>query len=330
VFPDHLAEYPSGAVEYVNILTGNKVGDYLARLGDERDTWDLSKLVYGWLWDKSQTEVEEEIQRTREGAKGEGKAGKPGKNPGEGSPDGDGEGEGEGEQGEGDVTGKKSDGVEVPWQVFSSSDHGSSTKEGEPHPGSIDYGDSIGAYDWVPYPPERVEEITITRGNRGVYKSSATSPAFKNKVRQWMQAKAAVAYDGGHKSGSLRAGQLWRGGVPAAGNAEWNQRVFKRPAYDTDMDSAVLLLIDYSGSMSGSKNCAAFKCRVLCLDSLTNAAVVFSASRNSARLSARMNCLLALKVAVPICVVTVTLTLCSMPIVILLITFRLSARCSSS
>ena len=252
VFPDHLAQYPSGTVELVNILTSKNMQDYLSRLGDEYDTWELSKLVYGWLWDKSPAEVEEEAKRTREGAKGEGK--KPGENPGEG----EGDGEGDGEAGEGDVTGKKSDGVEVPWQVFSSSDHGASTDKGDVHPHSIDYGDSIGAHDWVPYPPERVEEIVPTKGTRGAYGTTVTSPAFKNKVRQWMQAKAAVAYDGGHKSGSLRAGQLWRGGVPAAGNAEWNQRVFKRPAYDTDMDSAVLLLIDYSGSMSGTKNqCAA-------------------------------------------------------------------------
>ena len=173
-------------------------------------------------------------------------------------------GDGDGESGEGDgdgdgtevsdgVTVTKDGEVKVNWRVFTASDHTDSKGDGSPL--SIDYGDCHSRNEWVPYPPNRVisKKAKTLKGTEFAAGIAPTSPAFRNRVRQWLQARAAVAYDGGHKTGSIRAGQLWRGGVPAVGNAEWNQRVFKRPASDTDMDSAVLLLVDCSGSMCGSK-----------------------------------------------------------------------------
>lgn len=243
--PDHIKAYPPEIVEYCNRLTSNKLRDRLYALTCEEDTWRLSEDIYAWLWDKSQSEIEEEKERARKGepesGDGEGESGE-----GEGD-DGDGTGLGHG------VTVTKDGEVKVNWRVFTASDHTDSKGDGSPL--SIDYGDCHSRNEWVPYPPNRVisKKAKTLKGTEFAAGIAPTSPAFRNRVRQWLQARAAVAYDGGHKSGSIRAGQLWRGGVPAVGNAEWNQRVFKRPASDVDMDSAVLLLVDCSGSMSGSK-----------------------------------------------------------------------------
>lgn len=250
VLPAHVAMYPDSANQCMEILISNNFYDRCCALDSAHDTWQLSKDVYGWLWDKSPEEVEEEMERERSKPKpGDGETSDDENVDGEPCTDGE-PGETAGDDEAGDITGKKF--VKIPWQVIAGSDH--ATEAGKGTPSSIDWGTGAPCEEWVQYPPEMVEVIIPEpRAHHSLGKSTA-SPAFKNKVRQWLQAKAAVSYDTGYKSGSLRAGQLWRGGVPAAGNAEWNQRVFRRPGMDTELDSAVLVLVDYSGSMCGSKH----------------------------------------------------------------------------
>jgi Mg-chelatase subunit ChlD len=245
VLPAHVAMYPASATAYMDILISKNFYDRCCALDSAHDTWALSKDVYAWLWDKSPEEVEEEMERERSKPK----TGEPSEDGDEGEPCSDGEpGENPGDGEPGDITGKKL--VKIPWQVIAGSDH----LEGKGTPSSIDWGEGAPASDWVPYPPDKVDVIIPEPRYSHHIPKTGTSPAFKNKVRQWMQAKAAVSYDTGFKSGSLRAGQLWRGGIPAVGNAEWNQRVFRKPGMDTELDSAVLVLVDYSGSMCGDKH----------------------------------------------------------------------------
>jgi Mg-chelatase subunit ChlD len=247
VLPSHVAMYPSGASTYMDILISKNFYDRCCALDSPHDTWALSKDVYGWLWDKSPEEVEEEMERERSKPKDS----EPSDDGDDGEPCTDGApGETAGDDEGGDITSKKL--VKIPWQLIAGSDHSQDVGKGTPS--SIDWGDGAPASDWVPYPPDKVEVIIPDPREHHSLGKSTASPAFKNKVRQWLQAKAAVSYDTGFKSGSLRAGQLWRGGVPAAGNAEWNQRVFRRPGMDSELDSAVLVLVDYSGSMSGNKH----------------------------------------------------------------------------
>lgn len=242
-FPPHLEAFPPECVTHCNILTGNNFRDRLYALTCEVDTWALSEDVYCWLWDKTKEQAQLEQEQAKQEA-GDGETGKAGK-----ASKGD---DSDSAEGESDITDNKDGTVTVNWRVFSASDH--TKHKGEGSPVRIDFGDCPTTSEWQPYP---VDQVKVSKAEeRSVpdrYRRITTSPTLRNKVRQWLQAKAAVAYDTGHKSGSLRAGSLWRGGVPAVGAAEWNQRVFKRPAADTDMDSAVLILVDFSGSMSGEK-----------------------------------------------------------------------------
>jgi len=58
----------------------------------------------------------------------------------------------------------------------------------------------------------------------------------------------------------LASSRLWRVGLPPIDGGDWNGKVFKKRTSETDLlDTAVLILVDWSGSMSGEKCTTAAK-----------------------------------------------------------------------
>ena len=87
-----------------------------------------------------------------------------------------------------------------------------------------------------------------------------SSPSFVSNMRRLLQVKAAKHYTYGHKHGKLAGSRLWRVGLPPIDDGDWNARVFKKRTQETDLlDTAVLLLEDWSGSMNGAKCVTAAK-----------------------------------------------------------------------
>jgi len=86
------------------------------------------------------------------------------------------------------------------------------------------------------------------------------SPAFVSQARRMLQVKSARHYTTNHKTGKVARSRLYRVGLPPVDSGDWNSRVFKRITNASDMmNTAVMLLSDASGSMSGSKYCTAAK-----------------------------------------------------------------------
>lgn len=103
------------------------------------------------------------------------------------------------------------------------------------------------------------------------YHVGKSSPAFVSNMRRLLQVKAAKHYTHGHKSGKLAASRLWRVGLPPIDGGDWNSRVFKVKSSETDLlNTAVLFLVDWSGSMSGTKSQYAAKASALVNDAFGN------------------------------------------------------------
>jgi cobalamin biosynthesis protein CobT len=103
--------------------------------------------------------------------------------------------------------------------------------------------------------------------NSSDYHIGKASPSFVSNMRRLLQVKSAVNYEHGYKSGKIAASRLWRVGMPPIDSGDWNSRVFKRITGHSDFsDTAILLLADASGSMSGTKYQTAAKACALCND----------------------------------------------------------------
>jgi cobalamin biosynthesis protein CobT len=87
------------------------------------------------------------------------------------------------------------------------------------------------------------------------------SDGFAQKVRRILQIRAKGRVQYGTKTGSLHAGNLFRLRVDGASH-EYQQRIFKKRIVSDVLDSAVSVLVDTSGSMSGEKYACAITAAV--------------------------------------------------------------------
>lgn len=80
------------------------------------------------------------------------------------------------------------------------------------------------------------------------------SPSFVSNSRRLLQVKSQKHYTHGHKDGKMSGSRLYRVALPPIDDGDWNARVFKRRTSETDLlDTAILILTDWSGSMRGTK-----------------------------------------------------------------------------
>ena len=180
--------------------------------------------------------------------------------------EGDGKGKGEGDEGEGDKPSTSDDDsiIEVGHLSPMNGDHvehktGIScavdiSSGGYPIPASKDY-----LVIGFPFKATlrtkdggivaEVSRYFESEGVKGLV--SEESRPLVNKLRQRLQVRALSSFEYGRKSGALHAGSLHRL-VSARGTAQ-EGKVFKRSVTNNTLDTAVSLLVDCSGSMSGKK-----------------------------------------------------------------------------
>lgn len=123
---------------------------------------------------------------------------------------------------------------------------------------------NLGELDtWSSYTPAPLSEHKVYSfkgtsdepcGRVGMYTPDITdvlreSCGFANKVRTLLQVKSRDRWEYGKKSGKLNKGQLWK----VASNAPHHDKVFKKQLINDTLDTAVSVLVDCSGSMSGDK-----------------------------------------------------------------------------
>lgn len=77
---------------------------------------------------------------------------------------------------------------------------------------------------------------------------------LSRELRKLVQVDERVRYERGKMSGRIDPKALYRVGLPTVGDGMWNAAVFrKKHAPKNTQRTAVSILVDYSGSMSGSK-----------------------------------------------------------------------------
>lgn len=87
-------------------------------------------------------------------------------------------------------------------------------------------------------------------GEGAVTQQLTKSRALSNAVRRLFQVKAHKFYRGGLKSGKLHGRNLARAAFPSE---SYSQRVFRKKQENDTLDTAVELVVDFSGSMHGRR-----------------------------------------------------------------------------
>jgi len=90
---------------------------------------------------------------------------------------------------------------------------------------------------------ERLADVYMGIASRG--------EALANQIRCKLQIMTRDRYEYGKKKGKLNSSSLYRVGMKSAGGL--NERLFKRKIVNKQLDCAIQILIDASGSMSGKK-----------------------------------------------------------------------------
>jgi cobalamin biosynthesis protein CobT len=267
-------------------------------------TWDLAVRIFEELFDG---DAEKEQERCKEEA--ENGKGKPdGKDKGDGKPSDKKEGEGEGQdkgepkdgEGDGKSKGKGEGEASGKGEEAGDGDASDSTDSEYKHV-EVDYSDAIQdgggrntsrtdqtlKTDWekrcdAPYTPATFNEHKVincakpgwengfpSRERRDLAAAiGRTNPSFANQVRQKLQVRDRSRYEYAKKKGTMHRPSLHRVLIKDAPG--YNERVFKNKVVSDTLNTAITVLVDSSGSMSGRKYEHAAASAVLLNESLGN------------------------------------------------------------
>ncbi len=91
-------------------------------------------------------------------------------------------------------------------------------------------------------------------GNASAYMpSDENSRSFANRIRRYIQSQARSKVRREQEQGRLDKGAIVRLGMPPIDGGEWNKRIFYDQVKHTMKDTCIFVLVDWSGSMAGSK-----------------------------------------------------------------------------
>ena len=110
--------------------------------------------------------------------------------------------------------------------------------------------------------------------------TDAHSRAFANKIRRYIQSQARSVVRKDREYGKIDRGNLYRLAMPAVDGGEWNKKIFYDQRKHTMKDTAIFVLVDWSGSMIGDKMkyaADAAQRLVWCFDRVLNVPVALAA-----------------------------------------------------
>jgi hypothetical protein len=110
--------------------------------------------------------------------------------------------------------------------------------------------------------------------------SDAHSRAFANKIRRYIQSQARSTIQKDKEYGKIDRGNLYRLAMPMVDGGEWNKKIFYDQRKHTMKDTAIFVLVDWSGSMMGNKMkyaADAAQRLVWCFDRVLNVPVALAA-----------------------------------------------------
>lgn len=263
--------------DMIDKLDKADIAGRLNKLSDDKDgseqSLQLAKEVYEILFEESADEHIKKLKEQMEANKaqqGEGKEKGKGK-------DGEGDGNGEGEEA------NEANGPRVSYEMFETHNHSVDPKTGgtgisldyteffsKPHKESYDPCNNI---RWINYRTGKGSDsdvlnydgswrATTTRDQLDEVHASEGEPGkgFGNKIRRLLQIRSQSKYIGGQKKGKLHFKNVYR----ACTNMDkYSEKIFRTKQVNDTLDTAVTVLCDMSGSMSGYKIAHAIDSAVL-------------------------------------------------------------------
>lgn len=175
-------------------------------------------------------------------------------------------------KGSGKASGKPEKGEEeeemvgglVPWELILRSEHGQREEYGAPCPSSIDWsGKPASKKPPVWFDNEKVSTPPVKSGR---IKGVDYPRELVNETRRLLQARSRTNWRREQLEGRLDRRNLQRLLMPQVGDGTYNRSVFQKRVPGLKLDTAVTVLVDSSGSMSGEKFQAATEAAVCLYD----------------------------------------------------------------
>jgi len=145
----------------------------------------------------------------------------------------------------------------VKWEDLALSDHSKgSILDQDPEGQHIEYDERyLNTGEWQPHPDSavRVRDYTHKSGRNDLRINDLESRALANRVRRLIQARRKSKFESEKEHGKIHNSNLYRVACPQVGDGSWNRKIFKRRVDAVDIDTAVTILVDWSGSMYGTK-----------------------------------------------------------------------------
>jgi Mg-chelatase subunit ChlD len=201
---------------------------------------DVAKAAYAILYPDK--DIEDEIkQAKKDKAKAEKQQAKDAKEGKKGGKEKE-------EKGEGEVAGDE----KVHWSKLALSNHDEVEDDGPTGHSAIDWTGKTTNSTWTITPPDRIKEIQLGDNEGcGFNMDSTNDAAVSNQIRRAIQSKLRRTIQPERKSGRVNGRALFRLAVPTIGDGDWNSRVFKRKTEVSQLNTAITVLVDWSGSMDG-------------------------------------------------------------------------------
>jgi len=253
-----------GYVEEIKELKDGEKGSH--------EAWELAQRIYKDIFELDPEQAKEEMKQAQkdkgedgdeegEGeGDGEGEGEGAGKAKGKGEGDGEGEGEG-GEYGESGESGWNLSPITVKYEQLAQNDAAD-----EQYGGTGIHLDYSGHKGGSGFNAASFDQMAVVDYEKGTFKNirenddrertnvsieGMSGKGLANKVRRLLQIRSKAQMEYGKKRGKIHARNLHR--VTMKGAPGYNQRVFKKRIENDTLDTAVSLLVDFSGSMYGSK-----------------------------------------------------------------------------
>jgi hypothetical protein len=267
------------------------------------DTWDLAVDLAKRLYPEEEKQDEyEEIREAGHSMAGERDDSEStfddAQSASEDNNSGDGSGEGSavsgtGEDGEGTDEASADQGETVSWEHCVLSEHNEWSPNNPGGPLGITWAgkDLTGGCALAPTNLINVVDLGKSKANingsgywRGGWQeympTDANSRAFANKIRRYIQAQARSVVRKDREHGKIDRGNLHRLAMPMIDNGAWNKKIFYDQRKHTMKDTAIFVLVDWSGSMMGQKMkfaADAAQRLVWCFDRVLNVPVALAA-----------------------------------------------------
>jgi hypothetical protein len=202
-------------------------------------------------------------------------------------------GEGEDEDGDGSGEASTGEGRTVGWEHCVVSEHSKWNKEAPGGPLGITWEGRVPTGGVALAPTNLINVVDMQkskastsgggywrRGWQDYMPTDEHSRMFANKIRRYIQSQARSVVRKDREHGKIDRGNLYRLAMPMIDGGEWNKKVFYDQRKHTMKDTAIFVLVDWSGSMMGMKMkfaADAAQRLVWCFDRVLNVPVALAA-----------------------------------------------------